>query len=144
MSGKKVATFQERFIELIDSSPKSQTTIAREFGVAKQTISAWYTGQSSPRIPVVSSLAEYFGVSLDWLNGFDVPKYPKQKDDAMQEYVSRVLEYDKNPRTPEGIIISGGIDRMPEERRKQALKILQAAFIDFAQYFKEDPRDDDT
>lgn len=75
MTGKKVATFRERITELVDSSPKSRTVIANEFGVAKQTLSAWLTGQNSPRLPVVVALAEYFGVSLEWLNGFDVPKY---------------------------------------------------------------------
>lgn len=74
MSGKKVATFRERFTALIESSPKSRTTIAREFGVAKQTISAWLTGQNSPRLPVASALADYFEVNLGWLLGFDVPK----------------------------------------------------------------------
>lgn len=74
MDGKKVATFRERFVELVDSSPKSQTVIAQEFGVAKQTISAWYNGKSSPKLPSASSLADYFGVSLSWLLGFDVDK----------------------------------------------------------------------
>lgn len=75
MTGKKVATFRERLNELVESSPKSRTMIAQEFGVAKQTISAWLTGQNSPRLPVVAALAEYFGVSLEWLHGFDVDKY---------------------------------------------------------------------
>lgn len=80
LTGKKIATFRERLIELIESSPKSRTDIAAEFGVAKQTLSAWVTGQNSPRLPVVSALADYFGVSLPWLNGFDVPKFPEEKD----------------------------------------------------------------
>ena len=74
MSGERVSTFRERFVELIESSPKSRTSIANEFGVAKQTVSAWITGQSSPRLPVVSALAEYFGVDSAWLLGYDVPK----------------------------------------------------------------------
>lgn len=39
------------------------------------------------------------------------------------------------PLTQEARIISEGIDRMPPERREQALKILQVAFSEF---FKED------
>ena len=46
------------------------------------------------------------------------------------------------PLTKESRIISGGIDRMPKERREQALKILQVAFSEYADYFKEDPNDD--
>lgn len=81
MTVKKVATFRERITELVESSPKSRTDIAAEFGVAKQTLSAWLTGQNSPRLPVVVALAEYFGVSLQWLNGFDVPKYYEEPAD---------------------------------------------------------------
>ena len=44
--------------------------------------------------------------------------------------------------TPEARIISGGIDRMPKERREQALKILQIAFAEYADYFKEENPDD--
>lgn len=42
------------------------------------------------------------------------------------------------PKTTEARIISGGIDKMPPERREQALKILQVAFSEYADYFKED------
>lgn len=138
MEAKKIATFQERFSELIESSSKSRTTIAAEFGVAKQTISAWTTGQTSPRIPVITSLADYFGVSWEWLYGFDVPKYiSKSKhegppDDPLND----------QPLTKESRIISGGIDRMPPEKREQALKILQIAFAEYSDYFKEEPNDD--
>ena len=40
--------------------------------------------------------------------------------------------------TSEARIISGGIDRMPPEKREQALKIMQAAFVEYADYFKEE------
>ena len=42
------------------------------------------------------------------------------------------------PITHEARIISGGIDKMPPDRREQALKILQVAFSEYADYFKED------
>ena len=90
MSGSKVSTFRDRFIELVDSSPKSRTTIANEFGVAKQTISAWTTGQTSPRLPVVSALAEYFDVNVGWLLGYDVPKV--QDKQMLIEYDKAVLD----------------------------------------------------
>ena len=42
------------------------------------------------------------------------------------------------PITQEARIISGGIDKMPPERRAQALRILQAAFAEYSYLFKED------
>ena len=74
-NGLKVATFRERITELVESSGKSQSDIAADLGISKQTLSAWITGQNSPRIPTVTALATYFGVTVPWLNGFDVAKY---------------------------------------------------------------------
>ena len=89
MDGSKVSTFRERFTELISSSPKSQSAIAAEFGVAKQTISAWLTGQSSPRSPVIMALSDYFNVSVAWLMGYDVPK---TEDTKAYEAYSRAVD----------------------------------------------------
>lgn len=91
MANEKVATFKERFSELVSSSEKSQTSIAHEFGVAKQTISAWITGQSSPRAPVLTALAEYFDVSVAWLIGYDVPK--RMDKEMYKEYEKTVYQY---------------------------------------------------
>jgi len=74
MTGTKVSTFQERITELVNSSGRTQTAIASDFGVSKQTISAWVTGQNSPRLPIVYALSYYFEVSIEWLMGFDVEK----------------------------------------------------------------------
>ena len=49
---------------------------------------------------------------------------------------------DVMPVSRESRIISEGIDRMPKERREQALKILQVAFSEYADYFKEDADND--
>ncbi|MBO7710667.1 MAG: helix-turn-helix transcriptional regulator [Lachnospiraceae bacterium] len=74
MTEKKVSTFQQRLCELIEESGKSQSSIASDFGIARQTISAWVTGQNSPRQPIINALAMYFGVTIPWLYGFDVSK----------------------------------------------------------------------
>lgn len=50
----------------------------------------------------------------------------------------RMFSAPAGPVTNEARIISGGIDKMPPERREQALKILQVAFSEYADYFKED------
>ena len=68
--------------------------------------------------------------------------------DALQTTPAYFYGYDDKPpdlpsgmqtiSTSEARIISGGIDRMPKERREQALKILQAAFTEYADFFKEE------
>ena len=49
---------------------------------------------------------------------------------------------DDSAHTPEARIISSGIDKMPPERREQALKILQIAFAEYSDYFREDSNND--
>ena len=46
------------------------------------------------------------------------------------------------PLTQESRIISAGVDKMPKERREQALRILQVAFAEYADFFKEEHNDD--
>ena len=132
MTGLKVATFRERFTELIESSTKSRSDIATEFGVAKQTISAWLTGQNSPRLPVVSALADYFNVNIEWLIGFDVPRVVP---DPVPEPPADPVVF---PATPEARAIAAGVDVMPDEKRLQALRIMQAAFPEYSEHFREE------
>jgi len=73
MSGKKVATFEERIRELLDGLDGSDSEIGRKLGVSRQTVSAWKTGARSPRGPMVEHIANVLKVSVQWLMGFDVP-----------------------------------------------------------------------
>lgn len=135
MTGLKVATFRERFTELIHSCPKSRSEIAEEFGVAKQTISAWLTGQNSPRLPVVAALADYFNVNIEWLIGFDVPRVVPESDPVPEEPAEDPVVF---PATPEARAIAAGVDVMPDEKRLQALRIMQAAFPEYSEHFREE------
>lgn len=126
----KIATNQERLIELFNSDPRSDSSIAAELNVSKQALSAWRKGTRSPKKSVLVEIARMYNVSLEWLMGFDVPKYDIKLNLHMFDNTA--------PVTSEARIISGGIDKMPPDRREQALKILQVAFSEYADFFKED------
>jgi len=70
----KTATNQERLNELFDADPRTDSAIAAELGVSKQTISAWRSGFRSPKKPMLIKIAELYHVSIEWLMGFDVDK----------------------------------------------------------------------
>jgi len=82
-SSKKVSSFAERFSELCESNPSSDSTIADHLNVSKQTISAWKSGARSPKPITVMVIAHYFNVNDEWLNGYDVPREPQH----MQSYI---------------------------------------------------------
>lgn len=74
MDGRKITDFVHRFCELLASSPLSDTEIALQLGVSKQTVSAWKTGSRSPKMPTIMHIASMFGVSESWLMGYAVER----------------------------------------------------------------------
>ena len=55
----------------------SNNSLSIELGVPAATISRWRTGDRSPDLEYVIKIADFFGVSIDWLLGFDTVKYSK-------------------------------------------------------------------
>lgn len=99
--------------------------VSRNLDISRANISKYENGDIT-NIPSdkIEQLAKFYGVSPAYLMGWEDRKYPV----APKETAT----------TCEAIIISDGIDKMPEERRKQALRVLQAAFADYAELFKEE------
>ena len=102
----------------------TQEELGNLIGVQKAAINKYETGVIDDlKQSVIAALAEALHVSpIELLSPEDPPP--------------------EAPVTPEARIISGGIDRMPPERREQALNILKIAFAEYADFFKEDPTDD--
>lgn len=73
MPKMKIATFDERINELLDSVSGTDSEIGRKLGVSRQTISAWKNGSRSPRTPMIEHIASTLKVSVEWLMGFDTP-----------------------------------------------------------------------
>ena len=71
----KVTTFKNRFASLVDESEKTTIDLAKELHVSNQTISAWKNGTRSPKEPTIIAIADHFGVTVEWLMGFNVEKY---------------------------------------------------------------------
>lgn len=70
----KVATSVERLNDLFDSDPRSDTAIAKDLHISKQTLSAWRKGRRSPKKSVLVKISELYNVSIEWLLGFNVEK----------------------------------------------------------------------
>lgn len=102
-----VTTFKERLSELCFASGQTDSDLAKDLGISKQTLSAWKCGTRSPKGPTIETIARYFGVPVDWLLGFDVPKneetYEKEKpipeDELDNELISLLSDL-----TPEELV----------------------------------------
>lgn len=49
----------------------SQRELGKKFGVCNQTVSFWENGQREPDLDSLVKLAEYFGVTTDYLLGIE-------------------------------------------------------------------------
>ena len=61
--------FAERILELRKEKNISQATLAKNIGVSYAVVCYWETDRSEPTAPNIVKLAEYFGVSCDYLLG---------------------------------------------------------------------------
>lgn len=65
----------ETFLRLCSTLDKTPTTVGREIGINKTTISFWKTGRSKPSPSTVMKISEYFNLDYDGLqNGEIRPK----------------------------------------------------------------------
>ena len=61
--------FTERFNELLKSRGINAVTLAKEIGVPKSIVYEWHSGARDPSLENMLRVADYFGVSLEYLTG---------------------------------------------------------------------------
>ena len=119
--------FKDRLCELLAEASESDAVIASNLGVSKQTISSWKNGIRSPKRPTIEYLANYFGVNVSWLMGYDVPR------DSDSPAVSKI---DDEPdvweireqlrRNPELHILFAATDKATAEDILEAAELINA------------------
>ena len=63
--------FAERLKELRLEKEIPQEKLAADLGVGNGTISLWETGKREPKLSNLILIAEYFGVTIDYLAGLE-------------------------------------------------------------------------
>lgn len=77
-----------RVLELIRNSGKSENALEKAIGLAQGSIKNWRNEKSKPSLEAVSKIADYFGVSVDYLLGkTDNPTPPEKSDGKPKLYV---------------------------------------------------------
>jgi len=61
--------FSERFKTLRNSSNVTMVNVAKALEITKQSVHQWDTAKTVPSADKLVELADYFGVSLDYLVG---------------------------------------------------------------------------
>lgn len=60
-------------LKLIESSGKTPYKVAKDCGLDKAAFSHWKSGKQRPNIDTLVKIADYFGVSVDYLVGRETP-----------------------------------------------------------------------
>ena len=60
-------TFGQKLQQLRKARGMSQEELAGQLSVTRQTISKWELDQSTPDLPYLAAISEFFGVSTDYL-----------------------------------------------------------------------------
>lgn len=120
----------QRIAELRRERGLKQEELAELATLSRISIARYEAGKIEPGAKALGRIADALEVPADFLLG--------RNEEMQQEISEKVLG--SIPKTAEARIISGGIDKMPPERREQALKIMQAAFVEYADYFDKKGR----
>ena len=61
--------FKDRFVQLLENNNISSYKLTKDTGLDNGLISKWKNGSSTPSAENLTKLADYFGVSVDYLLG---------------------------------------------------------------------------
>jgi len=70
-------TINQRLIQLREDNGLTKIEMARKLGINKSAITRYELGEYKPTLDVMIKIHDVFGVSLDWLAGFDVDEVRK-------------------------------------------------------------------
>ena len=106
----------EIFEQLLQKYGVSAYKVAKETGVTQSTLSDWKRGRSTPKSENMKKLADYFGVSIDYLmtgkeEGEKEPKLKPKDEKEIKEILANTeqllkqdgLMFDGDPASPEAI-----------------------------------------
>lgn len=108
--------FQYRLQKSLSASGLTASELSDRTGISEANLSNYINGKYIAKQDKCFLIAKALNVDPGWLMTGDEPKKP-----APSATVS----------TAEAKIISGGVDRMPKEKREQALKVLQTIFSEY-------------
>ena len=77
--------FGKRLKTLRKSADVTQEQLADALGISYQAVSKWETGLGLPDISLLPGIAEFFGVSTDWLLGIKTDNADKKIDAVLEE-----------------------------------------------------------
>ena len=73
--------FYFRYVDLCNKINKSPSAVAEELGFKRSSVTRW-ANNSVPRQATLQKIADYFGVTVEYLKGEETKKDPGQKTEV--------------------------------------------------------------
>ena len=87
----------EIFDELIKQNGLSAYKVAKDTGISQTTLSDWKRGRSIPKTDKLQKIADYLGVTLDYLLGNEQKEKPTHNVQVRDENNNIVVLDDETP-----------------------------------------------
>ena len=114
--------FAKRLKELREKAGYSQYSFADAMGIAQSTVGGWESGKREPNFDMTKKIADFFGVSVDYLLGRDLPE--EEKSQSLNNELDEYLEQLKNRSEMRMLFkLAKGATKKDVE---QAVKIIEA------------------
>ena len=102
--------FSERLNELLKEKNITAYKVAKDTGLSNGLLASWKNGEKLPGAENLEKLADYFGVSVDYLLGKEKPAI--QEDDGLTDAERELMEL---------------FDKVPEDKQEFVLQQVEAA-----------------
>ena len=77
-----VLSFYNKYIRLCTEKGISPSAAAIEIGIRKSNVTYWKSNRNNPSDATLQKIADYFGVTVEYLKGEETKKDPGQKTEA--------------------------------------------------------------
>ena len=118
--------FRIRLKELREKAGYSQYSFAEKFGVSQSTVENWEAGAREPNFDTMQRLADFFGVSVNYLLGRESKSIDTKKELAHTERtLSDVLKDYADPDTETLLLFGHGLPMQEIKVKKEDMEIVR-------------------
>ena len=117
----------DNVITLLKQKGQSQKNLCDYLGISKNVFTDWKSGRNKSYMKYLPKIADYFGVSVDYLLGENNNPLAKEQDDTVQVHIM-----DFHDGEPEVITI-------PREKYEKMQRLLRAYEAEEEREKKHDP-----
>ena len=120
--------FWEKFSSLCADRGISPNAAAKSLSIASGTVTKWKNG-ATPQNATAKKIAEFFGVSVDYLLGVEDEKKPPEKDDlpeGLEDLAELYAKLTPEMRETMAALLSS-LGELPEDRQQFVVQAVRLA-----------------